>query len=339
VLDDRAARGDWDGALTIVESNAAQRLIDKATASRWRAVLKTAMAQELADRDPAGALALGQDACALAPGLVPAAALCGRLTAAGGDTRRAAKIIEAAYRQTPHPDLAAVYLRLRRGDSAADRLTRARALARLAPFDSESQITVGRAALEARDLKAARAAIEPLLASDAASRPSARVCLLMADIEEAAGAQGAAREWLARAARAPHDRAWIAGGAISDRWAPVSPSGALDAFVWRAPEEQLSAPEPSPRPAPAPEPAALVAPAPAAVAEPPAPEAAPAAEIAPAPEAPPAEVPTTPNAEPPKPKPPRVGAAFALFPSSAPDDPGPGEESERKPGFRLFARE
>ena len=141
VLDDRAARGDWAGALAIVEANAAQKLIDKPTANRWRAVLKTAMAQELADRDANGALALAKEACALAPGLVPAAALCGRLTAAGGDTRRASKIIEAAYRRTPHPDLAAVYLRLRRGDSAADRLTRARALARLAPHDAESQIS------------------------------------------------------------------------------------------------------------------------------------------------------------------------------------------------------
>ncbi len=319
VLDDRAGRGDWAGALAIVEANAAQRLIDKPTANRWRAVLETAMAQQLADRDEKAALALAQEACALAPGLVPAAALCGRLTAAHGDFRRASKIIEAAYRQTPHPDLASAYLRLRRGDSAADRLTRARALARLAPFDSESQITVGRAALEARNLNAARAAVAPLLAPGAPSgRPTARVCLLMADVEEAAGAEGAVREWLARAARAPRDRAWVADGVISDRWAPVSPSGALDAFVWRTPEERLSAPEPSPKPAPAADPPALVASAPVETAAPPAPEIAAA----------------------PKPEPPRGGAGtIVLLPSNAPDDPGPHEEGARKPGFRLFARE
>lgn len=319
VLDDRAAHGDWAGALAIVESNAAAKLIDKSTANRWRAVLKTAMAQELADRDAKGALALAQDACALAPGLVPAAALCGRLTAAQGDYRRAAKIIETAYRQTPHPDLAGVYLRMRRGDSAADRLTRARALARLAPFDPESRITVGRAALEARDFAAARTALAPLLAPEApGGRPSARVCLLMADIEAAAGAEGAEREWLARAARAPRDRAWVAGGVISDRWAPISPSGALDAFVWRTPEERLSAPEPSPEPTPASAPAALVV----------APPAVPAAEPSPP------EV-----AAAPKPEPPRAGATIVLLPSSAPDDPGPDEAGEHKPGFRLFARE
>ncbi len=325
VLDDRAAHGDWAGALAIVESNAAAKLIDKPTANRWRAVLKTAMAQQLAEGDAKAALALAQEACALAPGLVPAAALCGRLTAVNGDYRRAAKIIEAAYRQTPHPDLAAVYLRLRPGDSAADRLSRARALARHAPFDSESQIAVGRAALEARDRAAARAALAPLLAPGAPNgRPSARVCLLMADVEEAAGAEGATREWLARAARAPRDRAWVAAGVISDRWAPVSPSGALDAFVWRTPEERLSAPEPPVAPAPTPvEPPALVASSPIESAKPPTPTPAAAPEGVAAP----------------KPEPPRGAATIVLLPSTAPDDPGPHDESERKPGFRLFARE
>ena len=45
VLDDRARRGDWSGALATVDSNAGNRLIDKPTANRWRAVIKTAMAR------------------------------------------------------------------------------------------------------------------------------------------------------------------------------------------------------------------------------------------------------------------------------------------------------
>ena len=151
VLDDRTRRGDWAGALATVDSNAAARLIDKPTANRWRAVIKTAMAEEAMERDPKGALALAQEACRLAPTLVPAAAICGRLTAQAGDYRRATRMLEAAYAQTPHPDLAAAYLRVRHGDSSEDRLTRARTLARIAPSDPESLLTVGRAALEAHD--------------------------------------------------------------------------------------------------------------------------------------------------------------------------------------------
>ena len=58
VLDDRTRRGDWAGALATVDFNAAARLIDKPTANRWRAVIKTAMAEEAMERDPKGALAL-----------------------------------------------------------------------------------------------------------------------------------------------------------------------------------------------------------------------------------------------------------------------------------------
>ena len=276
------------------------------------------MAEQAAERDPKAALTLAQEALALAPGLVPAAALAGRLLAANGDLGRAAKTLESAWRRAPHPDLAAAYLRLRRGDSAADRLERAKALARIAPHNSESALTLGRAALEARDLASARGAIAPLLAANAATRPTVRACLLMADIETADGAEGAAREWLARAARAPRDKAWIADEILSDRWAPASPTGALDAFAWRVPDERL-----------------------AAAAPPPAPPAAPAAKIA----APPPVAPSPPSpAAPPVARSPVAAASPARSPrapiialTGAPDDPGPLTDDERGEEIRRLA--
>ncbi len=321
VLEDRTRRSDWAGALATVDSNAAARLIDRPTARRWRAVIKTAMAEEQMERDPKGALALAQEACRLAPTLVPAAAICGRLASSSGEYRRASRILESAYAQTPHPDLAAAYLRVRHGDSAEDRLARARTLARLAPSDPESMLTVARAALEAHDRAAARAAIAPLLASDSPhGRPTRRVCLLMADIEEAEGHQGAVREWLARAARAPRDKAWVADGVISDRWAPVSPSGRLDAFVWRTPDERIATlPETAPiEPEPAPERPEI---------PPPAPVAEPAAQAVEPTRAAPAS-PALPT---------RVGVIIDPA-TMAPDDPGPGEQDPERQEFPPLRR-
>jgi len=322
VLDDHARRGDWGSALAAVEANAEARLLDKPTANRWRAVLQTALAMERAERDAKGALALAREALDLAPNLVPAAAICGKLTAASGDLRKAARMLETAYAATPHPDLAAAYVRLRLGDSAGDRLTRARALARVAPFDPESVLTVARAALEAQDLPAARKAMAPLVGAEAGfGRPTARACILMAEIEDAAGDDGAVREWLNRAARAPRDRAWVADTIISDKWAPASPSGALDAFVWRTPDERSTEPPPAialraaPPPAPpAPPPIIEAKPAPAAVAPPPAPAAPPIARPAP-----------------------RVAPPLAAAPPNAPDDPGPSAPSGGD--FRNYAIE
>ena len=103
--------------------------------------------------------------------------ICGRLTAATGDLRQAARILETAYRAGPHPDLAEAYVRLRPGDSAVDRLMRAKALARVAPFDPESALTVARAELEAQDLAAARKTLAPLLRGRGrAARPPAPAC-------------------------------------------------------------------------------------------------------------------------------------------------------------------
>jgi HemY protein len=244
VLDHRAAEGDWAGALATVESNAAANLIDKPTANRWRAVLKTGIALERADREPQAALALAQEAVRLAPDLAPAAALAGRLLAAQGDYRRAAKIIEATYVKTPHPDLAATYLRMRPGDAASDRLARAKTLARVLPNHPETRLTVARAALEARDFSAAREAIAPLIAADAPSRPTRRVCLLMAELERTErNDEGRAREWMARALHAAPDPQWTADGYVSDRWLPISPvTGRLDAFEWRVPLTGMVAP-------------------------------------------------------------------------------------------------
>jgi len=304
VLDDFASRGDWAHALTAVETDARAGLIDKPTANRWRAALKTALAEERAERDPRGALALAKEALDLAPTLVPAAVLSGRLTAAAGDLRRAARLLETAYAAAPHPDLAEAYVRLRPGDAAGDRLARARTLARIAPAEPESALALARAALEAQDIDLARATLAPLCQGSGA-RPTARACLLMAEIEEAAGDDGGVREWLARAARAPRDRAWIAQGVIADRWAPAGPDGALDAFAWRTPPERSG------------EPAIVWIPAPRRPTPPAAAPAIPAPEPTPSP---------SPSAVAPRPAR-RIAAPPAMLLANAPDDPGPQARS------------
>jgi HemY protein len=80
------------------------------------------------------------------------------------------------------------------------------------------------------------------LASVLGSEPSQAVCLLMAEIEEGQNAdQGKAREWLARAVKAPRDPVWTADGITADEWEPTSPvSGRLDAFEWKQPVSALA---------------------------------------------------------------------------------------------------
>jgi HemY protein len=241
VLDHRAAQSDWEGALAALESHISAKLIDKPTGERQKAVLQTAIAIDKADRAPEEALQLAKQALSLSPDLVPAAVLAARTYSRKGEIRKAAKLIETTWQRQPHPDLAEAYLDLRPGDSNADRLSKAQTLARLAPRDPESCMIVARAALAARDYPAARKAMTPLIDED--QRPSVCACQIMAELEDAEfGDQGQVREWLARSARAPRDPVWIADGVTSKQWGPVSPvSGRLDAFVWQQPVERLGA--------------------------------------------------------------------------------------------------
>ncbi|GAU82617.1 heme biosynthesis protein HemY [Bosea sp. BIWAKO-01] len=243
LLDFHTSAGDWQAARTAVERRAALRLAEKADAKRQRAVLLAAEALDAKGSEPEKALAAALEATKLAPGLTPAAALAGRMLAERGDIRKAAKLLEAAWREVPHPDIAAAYLDVRPGDSAQDRLARAETLVRFRPADPEGVLALAGAAIHARDFAKARQALKPLLAGGA----SVRVCLLMAELEEAEhGSAGRVREWLSRATRAPRDAAWVADGLVSDHWLPVSPiSGRLDAFVWTVPPATLGSQAPA----------------------------------------------------------------------------------------------
>lgn len=360
LLDFHTAAGDWQAARTAVERRAALRLADKGEAKRQRAVLLAAEALEAKDREPEKALAAALEAVKLAPGLTPAAALAGRMLSERGDIKKAARLLEAAWKQVSHPDIASAYLDVRPGDSARDRLARAEMLTKLRPADPEGVLALAGAAIHAQDFARARAALKPLLAGGA----SVRACLLMAELEEAEhGATGRVREWLARATRAPRDAAWVADGLVSDQWLPVSPiSGRLDAFVWTVPPATLGSQgahldddvladldDPS---APLLEgkaevTEAVTVPAAAGLAPPPAPEPAkpePKVETRPEPAATAAPSPAEPVVEiaPPAPKPASQQAkpAPVVFPvAHAPDDPGPEQQApgEAKGRFRIFS--
>jgi HemY protein len=260
-LEERAARGEWDEALRLVEAQKASRQVDRARLERLRAVLLTAKAAEMFDADPAGARNAAQEAHRLAPALVPATVLAARAAIRMGDLRKGARILEAGWKAEPHPEIADAYVHARPGDSTHDRLDRAKKLRSIRTNNAESEIAVARSALEAGEFAIARQSAEAALRMS----PREGLCLLMADIEEADGGdEGKVREWLGRALRAPADPAWVADGVVAERWAPVSPvDGRLDAFEWRAPMERLgqvlenfAAPAVSraPLPAPTPEP-------------------------------------------------------------------------------------
>ncbi|MRG54826.1 heme biosynthesis protein HemY [Phyllobacterium sp. SYP-B3895] len=236
-LGQKTTHGDWDGALALLEKQKAGKQIDKDQVKRERAALLTAKAIDLFDADPVSARPIAIEANKLAPDLIPAAIIAAKVLFQQSELRKGSKILEYVWKKQPHPDVAETFVHARLGDSAIDRLKRARHLAALYPHHPESNLAIANAALAAGELREAREAAEAVLRS--APRESAY--LLLADIEEAqTGDQGRVRQWLSRAVKAPRDPAWTADGYVSDQWAPASPvTGKLNAFEWKVPVEQL----------------------------------------------------------------------------------------------------
>jgi HemY protein len=248
VLDDRCAASDWAGALAALD--AMKSALAKPDYRRKRAVLLTARAQALDEIDRDGARAAVLEAVKLAPDLVPAVALAGRRLAESNQWRKARKILETAWTNNPHPDIADAYANLRLGDSARDRLARMQKLAAKVEGQLEGALAVARAALDAGEFKTAHDALAPYL-----SAPTRRVATLMAEIEESEhGDTGRVREWMARAMRASGDPVWTADGVVSERWLPVTPNGRLDGFEWKAPLAELGVSRPVIEVAPPPSP-------------------------------------------------------------------------------------
>lgn len=236
-MEELAQRGDWDGALKLVEAQKSTKQIERDAADRRRAVLLTAKAEALAGTDPAASRAAALEANRLAPEFSPAAIAAAKALLAQSDVRKGSKLLEAAWRAEPHPDVADLYVHARPGDAVLDRLARARKLQEMKKNHAESSLAVARAALDAQDYALARREAEAAIRMD--RREGAY--LLLADIEEAdTGDVGKVRQLLAGAVRAPRDPAWVADGVVSERWQPLSPvTGRLDAFEWRAPVERV----------------------------------------------------------------------------------------------------
>jgi HemY protein len=239
-LDERSQSGRWDEAIHILDQGRTSHVIDRKEADRKKAVLLTARAREKLDADPKAARDDALAALKLDSTLVPAGLIAAKALFREDSLRKAASVLEKLWKQTGHPDVARAYIRARSGDSATDRLKRARKLEALKPNNGVSLQVVAETALEARELLLARSMAE------AAARvaPTESIFLLLADIEEAdTGDDGRIRHWMNQALKSPRDAAWIADGVVSEEWLPVSPvSGRLDAFEWKMPVNMIEGP-------------------------------------------------------------------------------------------------
>ncbi len=233
--------GDLETAERALIEAAKIKVLPAPEAGRKRAVILLERAEAAARRgDRPAALAHAREANKLAPDLIPGAAMLAEQLIAGGQLRKAAKVLEKAWAAGPHPDLAALYLKTQTSGDDIERLKRLGLLTAKRPDHPESHLVLARAALKARLWGEARRHIKAAAGPEGLEHaPSDSVCRLMAELEEQENGDTAqARVWLTRSAGAPKDPAWVCTscGAVSARWsARCGACKSFDSLAWQPP--------------------------------------------------------------------------------------------------------
>jgi HemY protein len=190
--------------------------------------------------DVRAAAALAAKAQALIPDLAEPAAHQARLLLGLQRNRAARQAIERAWRTTPHPDLARVYLDAHHAEQPLAKATALQLLAAQNPDAGESHLAIAEAALNAQLWGEARRHLGIAAAAAPPPGPTRRLCLMMARLEDSEpGDPRAARDWLERAAAAPPDPCYVCDrcNATSAEWLPVCQQcGGFDTLAWRVPQ-------------------------------------------------------------------------------------------------------
>lgn len=233
--------GHWNEATTTLALATRRNAMPESESRRHRAVMlheqSRAAQSEGRARD---AIRLAAKAHALAPDFTPGAVRYAELLDAGGQKRRARKVIETAWRALPHPALAAAYGALFADERPLQRVKRFAALAAQHKDHLESHLAAAQSALQARLWGEARRHLAAAGGTENGVSPSPRICRLMAELEQAERNDlPAARMWLARAATTQaQDPAYScsACGGETATWTSLCPHcRSFDSIEWRLP--------------------------------------------------------------------------------------------------------
>ncbi len=238
---------DWHGARSTLATKLRSGALPRDVHKRRDAVLTYAEARDaLAEGKIEKAAELSIEANRLAPHLIPAAALAGRMQVEIGKPKNALKVLKKAWEITPHPDIAASFAAMEPSESPVERVARFAPLINMHPDHVESRMLKAELEIAAENFPEARRALGDLYET----APTARSLTIMAAIERGAGAPDSlVRAFLARALTASRGSQWVCDKChnIHGDWLPIcSTCGAFDTLSWvEPPKSEMALPNSS----------------------------------------------------------------------------------------------
>lgn len=198
VLDVQIAMGRWADALAVLETKLGKTVFKPDDYQRVKLKLLVQDANgALKNGDAAAAAAAAKKAVETSGPNSEAVSVYARAMASQGKGRKAAGIVEKAWRTNPHAELLSAYRALVPGESALDWAKRVENLAKATPDHPETRLAVAEASLNAELWGQARNRLSALTGDDMTPDIRARAARLMADIEKGEREDtAAANTWL-----------------------------------------------------------------------------------------------------------------------------------------------
>lgn len=238
--------GLWSDANEVIASAIRRKTLPASKARRQRAAVLVEHSRVAeADGDADTAFSRAGEAHNLDPTLVPATLSLARLYKARDRASKAVRLVEEAWARAPNPELAAMYGEIIADTDPLARVKKFQRLFSFRPDHPESHIALAEISLTARLWGEARKHLK----AAAGKSPTARVCRLMAELDESEnGDMESSRKWLAQATTAAPDEAWVCGdcGAVAGAWTALCGNcGSFGSLAWKTPPRavRLAAPD------------------------------------------------------------------------------------------------
>ena len=232
----QAGREDWRGVRTTLTAKLKHGSLPKDVHKRRDAVFALSQSRDLrAEGKLEEAQTYAVEANRLAPGLVPAALLSAEGHREQKNVKQASRILRAAWRLAPHPELASGFAALAPDEEAAARLKRFGQFTKGTESHPETKMLMAELYVAMADFDAARQALGDLAKTD----PTMRALTILAAIERGDGADDqSVRRLLTQAIAAQRDPQWICDncGHVHHDWEPVCLNcEAIDSIAWKRP--------------------------------------------------------------------------------------------------------
>ncbi len=233
-MESAARRRQWAEAEEALSGAVSAKMLDTDAGRRTRAALRVALSRAHATSgDRNAAIQAAEQAVKQAPDWLPAIINLAEALAASGHVRAAARVIDRAWKNHPHPQLARIVMRM--AETPLEAFKHMERLGRTNENTSESCLAVAEAALSADVWGEARRRLMVAVNDRSATQGVYKLLARLERLER--HDERAAAMWLAKALDVAPDPVWlcrVCGGA-HDVWQPVcAHCGSFDVLEWRS---------------------------------------------------------------------------------------------------------